>query len=436
MLKKIFGVTAVAFLATAAVACSGTGSSDSGETGNATETSVTVSDSNSSNASAESLGFSPEAEGAEIDYSKDAEEYKKHLKLANYKGIDVTKVDRSDETVTDEDAQEQMEMLVDGLKTYDEITDGSAQEGDMLTMDIEGTVDGQKIDELTAEEMTYEVGEGMFLEEFDEQLVGKKAGEDFEIKVTFPEDYLEEEWLADGEFNYNGKEAVFKANIAKIERPHEEELTDDWVKAHQDDLSMYDLDGTSTVAELKEKIKIENAAAAKESNDYLIGSEALNTVTEESEAESYPEEELNELKAELIEGIEQEYEAYKDSYDTIEDFLKDFYGIEGDNPKETYADEQAKGYLLQKMVVTLIAYENGIKIGEDEVKATGDEAAAYYGLDNYEALVDQFGDVAERNFTYQTMYNKVISYLATVSNPVLDIEYEEDLVEEGLEPVG
>ena len=106
-----------------------------------------------------------------------------------------------------------------------------------LTIDFEGFVDGEQFEGGTAENQELEIGANTFIPGFEEQLMGKKKGEKVEVKVTFPEDYLEE--------SLKGKEAIFKVTINEIKEKELPELDDEFAK----DVSEFD-----TLEEYKESI--------------------------------------------------------------------------------------------------------------------------------------------------------------------------------------
>src|SRR5699024_2433520 len=87
-------------------------------------------------------------------------------------------------------------------------SDREIKDGDILNIDFEGYIDEEKFEGGTAENQQLEIGSNKFIPGFEEQLIGKKKGEEVEVKVNFPEDYFEE--------SLKGKEAIFKVTINEI----------------------------------------------------------------------------------------------------------------------------------------------------------------------------------------------------------------------------
>ena len=424
MLKKILGISAVAFFAVTAAACS---------TGSTADTAVTAdqdaegTETHGAVLPLPDVSGDMKAKGAKTDISALAEKYKPHVELAEYKGVKVTKGDAYE--MTAEEVEDELEMMAEGLKEYEDVTEGgTTQEGDFVTITTEATLDGQPYDIFSLQDQDYEIGSEYIAEDFDNQLVGKKAGEEFEIKVTFPDDYMEEEFLDEGEVSINGKTIVFKTKISSIERAAEEKLDDEWVKAHQEDLEAYGYDGANTLEELKAKIKSVNDEYRAKSLLEERGGEALSYVISQSKFSSYPEDELNLYKDNTKANMEQEYEAYKDmlGVSTLEEYLEMGYEIKGESALDEYATDQAQQYLQKKMVITLIADAAGIEAGEEDINEIGNKMAQYYNMESYDAMIAQYGEKVKENMLFQTLYTKVISYLGSQADPSLEPETSED----------
>ncbi len=144
---------------------------------------------------------------------------KPDVKLGDYKGLSVpkqnTRVYAKDVDARLESMQEQQAELV--LKE-----DQAAAEGDTVVIDFDGYVDGKQFDGGKADNYSLELGSGSFIPGFEDQLVGHKAGEDVEVKVTFPKDYQAEE--------LQGKEATFKTTIHEVKAKELPKLDDEFAK--------------------------------------------------------------------------------------------------------------------------------------------------------------------------------------------------------------
>ena len=130
--------------------------------------------------------------------------------------------------------------------------DRAAKEGDRLTIDYKGYVDGEAFEGGTAENQTLEIGSGTFIPGFEEQLVGMNVEDEKEIQVTFPEEYHAE--------NLKGKDATFEVKLHEIKEKELPELDDEFIK----DISEFD-----TIDEYKEDLKknmVESAQDKKRGN--------------------------------------------------------------------------------------------------------------------------------------------------------------------------
>ena len=145
--------------------------------------------------------------------------------LGDYKGI---KVERPEYTVTDEDVQAEVDRALERSARWIAVEDRPVQDGDRVTLDYAGTVDGVAFEGGTAEGQTLNIGSGMFIPGFEEQMVGMNPGEEKDLNVKFPEEYQAKE-LA-------GKNAVFHVKLHDIKEKELPELDDEFAK----DVSEFD----------------------------------------------------------------------------------------------------------------------------------------------------------------------------------------------------
>jgi trigger factor len=117
--------------------------------------------------------------------------------------------------------QEALENLAKNAQQFDD-KDGAAENGDQVTMDFLGKIDGEAFDGGAAEDFPLVIGSGQFIPGFEEQLVGVKAGESKDVTVSFPEEY--------GAKHLAGKEAVFECTIKLVKAPAEAKIDDDMAK--------------------------------------------------------------------------------------------------------------------------------------------------------------------------------------------------------------
>lgn len=172
----------------------------------------------------------PEAEVVSID-DKDGVKLKfsvilrPELSVKKYKGL---KASRHIHTIEDSDVDAEIDKLKEKTSRMVEVTDRAAEPGDTVTIDFEGFVNDKAFDGGKAEGYELELGSGQFIAGFEDQIVGKKIGDEFDVNVTFPEDY--------GSENLSGKDAVFKVKLSEIRVKELPEINDEFAK----DVSEFD----------------------------------------------------------------------------------------------------------------------------------------------------------------------------------------------------
>ena len=181
---------------------------------------------------------------------------KPEVTLGEYKGIEVEK---KEVEVTDEEVEAEINKVRESNARMLDIDDRATQDGDTVLIDFDGYVDGKQFEGGKADDYSLVLGSHSFIDNFEEQLVGKNIGDDVEVNVTFPENYQAEE--------LQGKPAVFKVKIKEIKVKELPELDDDFAQ----DVSNFD-----TIAEYKEDLKkklTENKEEAlkREREEVVIG---------------------------------------------------------------------------------------------------------------------------------------------------------------------
>ena len=142
---------------------------------------------------------------------------KPEVKLGDYKGL---KVEAQETEVSAEDVNEEIKKLQERYAELAVKEEGSAELGDTVILDFEGSVDGEAFEGGKSENYSLELGSNQFIPGFEDQLVGIQAGEEKDIQVKFPEDYHAEE--------LKGKEATFKVKVHEIKAKQLPELDDEF----------------------------------------------------------------------------------------------------------------------------------------------------------------------------------------------------------------
>jgi trigger factor len=186
-----------------------------------------------------SMVTSPEEEGQPLEFKFEVG-VRPEATLGDYKGLEVGKEEKE---VPDDVIDTEVERIREGFARLEQV-DREAKEGDSLLIDFEGFVDGSAFQGGAAEDYLLALGSGQLIEGFEEQLTGSKAGDEREVKVTFPSDY-QAEHLA-------GKDAVFKVKVKEVREKVLPELDDDFAS----DASEFD-----TLEELRTDIREKVGAA-------------------------------------------------------------------------------------------------------------------------------------------------------------------------------
>ncbi len=155
--------------------------------------------------------------GADFEFSL-AYEIIPPIEIKDFTGIKVT---RQVYDVPESEIEEQMQRVAESARTYEPKT-GKAENGDRVTMDFVGTTDGEAFEGGSAEDQALVLGSNQFIPDFEDQLVGVKAGDEKSVKVNFPEDY--------GAAHLAGKAAEFAVKVKEVAKPNELKLDDDLAK--------------------------------------------------------------------------------------------------------------------------------------------------------------------------------------------------------------
>ncbi len=193
---------------------------------------------------------------------------KPEVKLGEYKNLTVAKQERE---VTDADVEERLNQKRNQQAEL-VVVEEPAKEGDTVVIDFEGFKDGVAFEGGKGENYSLELGSGSFIPGFEDQLVGAKAGDDVEVKVTFPEDYQAED-LA-------GQEAIFKVKVHEVKEKELPELDDEFAKDVDDEVE--------TLDELKAKIREELTATKASQAEEAVHDEALRKAVENAEVVELP----------------------------------------------------------------------------------------------------------------------------------------------------
>ncbi len=188
---------------------------------------------------------------------------KPEVTLGDYKGIEVPK---TRVTVKKDEIEEELKKVQEQNAREITIEDRAVKDGDILTIDYSGSVDGVKFEGGTAEDQTLVIGSGAFIPGFEEQLVGKNLNETADINVTFPEEYHAPD-LA-------GKDAVFTVTVKAIKEKELPELDDEFAAEVSEFETLEDYK-----ADIKEQIRARKKEEAKTERENKIVDAAVEAAT-------------------------------------------------------------------------------------------------------------------------------------------------------------
>ena len=280
---------------------------------------------------------------------------KPEVKLGKYKGI---KVEKADVTVTDEEVAEELDKVKEQNARLVAADDKAVEDGDQTTIDFEGFVDGVAFEGGKGEDYPLTIGSHSFIDTFEEQLIGKKVGEEVEVNVTFPENYQAKE-LA-------GKPAMFKVTIKEIKVKEYPELDDDFAQdvSEFDTLDEYKEDIKKNLTEKKEK----EAEAEKESK-------VIEAIVNDAEMD-IPEKMVEAQAEQMLEEFAQNIAMQGISF---EQYLQ-FTGATVDQMKEQ-VKPQAQARVESSLVLEAVVKAENIEATEEEVEEEIKEMAGRYNME-------------------------------------------------------
>ncbi len=263
--------------------------------------------------------------------------------LGEYKGLTLDKINVE---VTDEMVDAEITKAQDKAGAWENVTDRACQKFDSVIIDYSGSVNGVKFEGGTAEKQNLELGSGMFIPGFEEQVEGMAIGEERDINVKFPEGY--------GAEDLAGKDAVFAVKLHEIKKKVLPELNDDFAK----DVSEFD-----TLDEYKADVKAKLVKTAEEKAKRDMENALLDKIAENTEIKI-----PDAMIEEQIEDMIQEFE-YRIAYQgmKVEDYYK-YTNSSRDELRLRYNAEAQKQVKMRLIFGAIIKAEN-IKAEQAEIDA-------------------------------------------------------------------
>ena len=283
---------------------------------------------------------------------------KPDVELGDYKGIEIEKPEYN---VTEENVDMELKSIQEMNGRIIDAGDRESKEGDILTIDFEGYIDGEQFEGGTAENQDLEIGADKFIPGFEEQLIGKNKGDKVDVNVTFPEDYFEE--------SLKGKDALFKVTIHEIKEKELPILDDEFAK----DVSEFD-----TIEEYKESIRERLEKEAKDKEEMELKNKVVEKVVELSKidlpevmVENQINNEINEFGYTLkMQGMDMN-QYFNLTNTTVEDFREQVKPV---------ADKKVRADL----VLSKIGEVEGIEVSDEDIDKELEKIAKQYNQEDIE----------------------------------------------------
>lgn len=281
---------------------------------------------------------------------------KPEVKLGEYKDLTVEKQDRE---VTDADVEDRLKREQETQAELVVKEDEAAAEGDTAVIDFEGFLGDEAFEGGKGDNYSLELGSGQFIPGFEEQIVGHKAGENFDVTVTFPEDYQAED-LA-------GKEAVFKVTLHEVKVKELPELDDEFAKDVDDEVE--------TLDELKEKYRKELTEAKEKAADDAKDELAIRKAVENAEIVELPHvmvhDEVHRAMDEFLNNMQRQ---------GISPEM--YYQLTGTSEKDLHQQFEGEADMRVKtnLVIEAVAAAEAIDATEEEIQAEIADLAEQYNM--------------------------------------------------------
>lgn len=280
---------------------------------------------------------------------------KPEVTIENYKGIEAVK--KSAE-VTDEDIDAEIKKVQERNSRMVTVEDRAAQNDDIAVIDFEGFLDGEPFEGGKGENYSLTLGSGQFIPGFEEQIVGHNTGDEFEVNVTFPEDYQAEE--------LKGKATTFKCKLHEIKMKELPEVDDEFVK----DVSEFD-----TLADYKEDLKKKLAESKEKEAADDLENQLIDKLVELVQGE-IPEAMYENKIADSIREFGYRLQSQSLNLDT---YMK-YTGMNVDQMKEGFRP-QAERQVKLRLALEKIAALEELKAGEEDLNQEYQKIAEQYKME-------------------------------------------------------
>ena len=342
--------------------------------------------------------------GKDITFKVEVET-KPHPVLGNYDELVIEEV--SDE-VTDEDIEAELNKQLEENARLVEITDRPVKADDKVNIDFDGYLDGERFEGGKAEKYDLVIGSSTFITGFEDQIIGHKVGDKFDVNVTFPEDYQAKE--------FQGKDAKFVVELNSITEKQLPELDDEFAK----DISEYD-----TLDELKNSLKEKLAEDKKAYAQNARENQAVAALVEKSEVTA-PASMVNKEIDYEMQNLDQRLQGMGLSLSQYIELTKmDMAQIRGQYK------EQASARVKANLVIDEVVLKENIEVTDEEKEKELQETAKNYGVEDLEKFKEIFAkNVSDDTLVENIKRRKAVELLASKAKALPHEEYHKAVEKE------
>ena len=325
---------------------------------------------------------------------------KPEVTLGVYKGVEVPK---SEVEVSDEEISAEIDKEREQNSRMIDVDDRAVENGDIISLDFDGSVDGVPFDGGKSENYTLTVGSGSFIPGFEEQIVGQKIGEDFDVNVTFPEEYHAED--------LKGKAAVFKCRVNKIQVKELPELNDDFAQ----DVSEFDtLDEYKASVETKIRERKENEARSKKE------SAAVDAAVKNASME-IPQAMIDDQARNMVNEFAQRIQSQGMSFDQYVQYT----GLDAQKLAEQMKP-QAEARIRSSLVLEAVAKAENIGVSDERLDEEIEKMAQTYSMEK-EKLLELLSDETKAQMKDDIAVQEAVKLIA---DSAVEVDMPEETEEE------
>ena len=309
---------------------------------------------------------------------------KPEVTLGEYKGVEVQKTKSE---VTEEDIETEIKRAREKNSRLITVEDRGIEDGDQVTIDFDGSVDGKRFEGGKAENYPLTIGSHTFIDNFEEQLIGKTTGEECEVNVTFPAEYHVEE--------LKNKPAVFKVKVKEIQRKELPEANDDFASEVSDFDTMEEYK-----KDLTEKLQAEKIEAAKTADEDKVVAKVIENATMEI-PDQMVEEQVNGMVNDYARRLESQGISFKQYVEIT--------GMTAEKIGEQMKPQAIKRIQTRLVLEAVVKAEN-IQADDAAVEEQFDKMAEDFKMDK-EQIKGMFGEEQMAQLKEDLAVQKAIDFL-------------------------